>query len=163
MSEFVHHPDKYDRHTGQKLDVKYPHRQKHTGKTLIAKTLPMATQFPLVKAAHWIELKSKFDASRQIAMAIQACLRDDLPKYTIEIQANMSGYYDININSPNQAAPIHEMTLREGTTVRITGNNITLVRNHDGNEIMDMGFVLEDPQFFDKLAKQIKEWTPSDL
>ena len=97
MSEFIHHPD--NRNTGQTLDAKNPHKLKHTGKTLTAKTLPMVTQFPSLKAAHWLEIKSKIDASRQIATAIQACLQNDLPEYTIEIQVNiMNGHHDININ-----------------------------------------------------------------
>lgn len=164
MSELVHHPNKYDRHTRQKLNAKNPHKQKHTGKTLTAKTPPMSTKFPLVRAAHWIELKDKFDASRQIAEAIQACLQEDLPEYLIQIQANTDGHYDININPPNIDAWNHtfefEVLIVWMFTIGITGNNITLVRNHDGGEILDVGFILEDPQFFQKLVDQIKEWTP---
>ena len=167
MSELVHHPD--DRNTGQKLDAKNPHKQKHTGKTLLVRTFPMIT--PSAKAAHWIELKSKIDASRPIAEAIQACLQNDLPKYTIEIQLNIgNGQHDINLNPPNIVNPPNGGTWDHTFefkvlivwmfTIGITDNNITLVRNHDGGEIMDMGFALEDPRCFEKLVKQIKEWTP---
>lgn len=143
MVDFVHHPD-----------------HKHTGKTLNAKTHPHATQFPISVEKQNKAIRNKMKASRQIAEAIRACLKEDLPDYIIELQARTDGNYDINIDK----IPLTFNQNKWMFTLSISDNTVTLF-NHNGvavlnpNKVEYVGFILEDPNFFEKLVNQIQEWT----
>lgn len=156
MTEFVHHPKNQNRLTGKKLDAKSPHLQKHTGKTLVAKTAPSATQFPNAMKQRLDAIRRQTTEAQEMAKVIQACLEEDLQDHMFEVQGRTDGNYDIKIWSKSEwyGNPMFDLGIK--------GNVVTLVRNHSGDGVYDMGFVLEDPRFFTKLTKQIKKWTKFD-